>query len=104
MPSDDIQLCSASGARPGIARKVCRAFPAARRQPCRGASALRGRRNIDILTEKSFWHAVFKWAQTSVMAVPISRSGPGRATMDGAAAKWFTEIRTREPRGPFNRE
>ena len=82
MPSDDIQLCSASGTRPGIARKVCRAFPAARRQPRRQASALRGQRNIDILTEKSFWHAVFKWAQTSVMAVPISRSG--RATMDGA--------------------
>ena len=54
MPSDDIQLYSATGARPGIARKVCRAFPAARRQPCRGASALRGQRNIDILTEKSF--------------------------------------------------
>ena len=82
IPSDDIQLCSASGARSGIARKVCRAFPAACRQPRRRASALRRQRNIDILTEKSFWHAVFKWAQTSVMAVPISRSG--RATMDGA--------------------
>ena len=32
MPSEDIQLCSASRARPDIARKVLRAFPAPRRQ------------------------------------------------------------------------
>ena len=48
MPSDDSLLCRMSGARPGIAPKVIRAFPAARRQLRRRASALRGRRNIDL--------------------------------------------------------
>ena len=32
MPSDDSLLCRMSGARPGIAPKVIRAFAAARRQ------------------------------------------------------------------------
>ena len=32
MPSGHVQLCSTSGAHPGIARKVLRAFPAPRRQ------------------------------------------------------------------------
>ena len=48
MPSDDSLLCRMSGARPGIAPKVIHAFPAARRQLRRRASALRGRRNIDL--------------------------------------------------------
>ena len=47
MPSDDSLFSRLSGARPGIAPKVIRAFPAARRQLRRRASALRGRRNID---------------------------------------------------------
>ena len=33
MPSDDIQLCRASRARPDIARKVLRAFPAVHTPP-----------------------------------------------------------------------
>ena len=33
MPSDDVKLCSASGARHGMAPKVPCAFPAARRHP-----------------------------------------------------------------------
>ena len=48
MPSDDSLLCRMSGARPGIAPKVIHAFPAARRQLRGRASALRGRRNIDL--------------------------------------------------------
>ena len=48
MPSDDSLFSRLSGARPGIAPKVIRAFPAARRQLRRRCPCLLGRRNIDL--------------------------------------------------------
>ena len=48
MPSDDIQLCSASGARHGMAPKVLCAFPAARRHRCHRGMLILSSRNTDL--------------------------------------------------------
>ena len=58
MPSDHVQLCSTSGAHPGMARKVLRAFPAPRRQlrNCvdRVSLPVRLKEHIDLESEESF--------------------------------------------------
>ena len=82
MPSDDSLLSRLSGARPGIAPKVIRAFPAARRQLRRRASALRGRRNIELLTGERSLHGVFTGETVSGARCNPCRSGP--TAMDGA--------------------
>ena len=48
MPSDDIQLCSAIGARHGMAPKVLCAFPAARRHRCHRGMLILSSRNTDL--------------------------------------------------------
>ena len=81
MPSDDSLLCRMSGARPGIAPKVIRAFPAARRQLRRRASALRGRRNIDLSNALELSTSCrINTAQAWTCVNPAA----GRMAMDGA--------------------
>ena len=48
MPSDNVQLCSASGARHGMAPKVLCASPAARRHPLFRGMLVLSSRNTDL--------------------------------------------------------
>ena len=77
MPSDDSLFSRLCGARPGIAPKVIRAFPAARRQLRRRASALRGRtggRNTSISGRREIQHvAPPEGARALVRSVLLSK-------------------------------
>jgi hypothetical protein len=84
MPSEDIQLCSASRARPDIARKVLRAFPAPRRQLRRRCPCSVRPRMEAFATVKSNQHSVKNFA--CAVQPGVQRLWCGRTALEGASA------------------
>ena len=94
MPSEDIQLCSASRARPDIARKVLRAFPAPRRQLRRRCPCSVRPRMEAFATVKSNQHSVKNFA--CAVQPGVQRLWCGRTALEGASAlQSFVESRGR---------
>ena len=84
MPSDHVQLCSTSGAHPGMARKVLRAFPAPRRQLRRRCPCSVRPRMEAFATEKSNWHGIKN--STRSVQPRVLRLWCGRTALEGASA------------------
>ena len=84
MPSYHVQLCSTSGAHPGMARKVLRAFPAPRRQLRRRCPCLSGRRMEPFVIEKSNLHGIKNW--THAVQRRVSSLMCEGTAKDGASA------------------
>ena len=84
MPSDHVQLCSTSGAHPGMARKVLRAFPAPRRQLRRRCPCSVRPRMEAFATVKSNQHSVKNFA--CAVQPGVQRLWCGRTALEGASA------------------